>query len=89
MKGEIKDMRNLLVVVAVLGMTAVYQPDSIIPKYFIDKKPQGEYFIYDSKQMVVPKYIVKPDPWGKGYRVYETGKPVLPVYRIEQKDQVR
>jgi hypothetical protein len=89
MKGEIKDMRNLLIMIAVLGMTAVYQPDSIIPKYFIDKTPQNTYRVYDSRQMVVPKYIVKPDPWGKGYRVYETGKPVLPVYRIEQKDQVR
>ena len=79
-------MRRLATIVLVLGMTAVYSPDSIIPKYFIDKKPQGEYFIYDSKQLVVPKYIVKPDPWGKGYRVYETGKPVLPVYRIEKKD---
>ena len=78
-------MRTLLVVIMVLGMTAVYSPDSIIPKYFTDEKPQGEYFIYDSKQLVVPKYIVKPDPWSKGYRVYETGKPVLPVYRIEKR----
>ena len=82
-------MKNILAIVMVLGMTAVYQPDSIIPKYFIDEKPQGEYFIYDSKQLVVPKYIVKPDPSGKGYRVYETGKPVLPVYRIERKDALQ
>ena len=78
-------MRTLLIGMIVLGMTAVYEPGSIIPKYFIDKTPQGEYRFYDSKQIVVPKYIVKPDPWGKGYRVYETGKPVLPVYRIERK----
>jgi len=76
-------------VIMVLGMTVVYEPNSIIPKYFIDATPQGEYRVYDSKQMVVPKYIVKPDPWGKGYRVYETGKPVLPVYRIEQKNQLK
>ena len=82
-------MRNLLVVIIVLGMTAVYEPDSIIPKYFIDKTPQGEYRVYDSKQLVVPKYIVKPDTWGNGYRVYETGKPVLPIYRIEQKNMVK
>ena len=78
-------MRTLLIVMMVLGMAAVYEPGSIIPKYFVDKTPQGEYRVYDSKQIVVPKYIVKPDPWGKGYRVYETGKPVLPVYRIERK----
>jgi hypothetical protein len=66
------------------GLTAVYEPYSIIPKYYIDEKPQGEYRVYDSKQLVVPKYIVKPDSSGKGYRVYETGKPVLPVYRIEK-----
>ena len=77
-------MRTLLIGMIVLGMTAVYEPGSIIPKYFVDKTPQGEYRVYDSKQIVVPKYIVKPDPWSKGYRVYETGKPVLPVYRIEK-----
>jgi len=82
-------MRSLVFIILVLAMTAVYEPDSIIPKYFIDKTPQGEYRVYDSKQIVVPKYIVKPDPWGKGYRVYETGKPVLPVYRIEQKNQLK
>ena len=78
-------MRTLLIGMIVLGMTAVCEPDSIIPKYFLDKTPRGEYRVYDSKQIVVPKYIVKPDRWGKGYRVYETGKPVLPVYRIERK----
>ena len=82
-------MRRLKTIIFVLGMTAVYSPDSIIPKYYVDKTPQGEYRVYDSKQIVVPKYIVKPDPWGKGYRVYETGKPVLPVYRIEQKNQLK
>ena len=82
-------MRSLAAIILVFGMTAVYSPDSIIPKYFIDKKPQGEYFIYDSKQLVVPKYIVKPEPRGRGYRVYETGKPVLPVYRIERKDALQ
>ena len=78
-------MRTLLIGMIVLGMTAVYEPNSIIPKYFVDKTPRGEYRVYDSKQIVVPKYIVKPDPWSKSYRVYETGKPVLPVYRIERK----
>ena len=78
-------MKTILSIVMVLGMTAVYDSDSIIPKYFVDKTPQGEYRVYDSKQIVVPKYIVKPDRWGNGYRVYETGKPVLPVYRIERK----
>ncbi len=82
-------MRTLLMVIVVLGMTAVYEPGSIIPKYFIDKTPQGEYRLYDSKQLVVPKYIVKPDTWGNGYRVYETGKPVLPMYRIEKRDSLK
>ena len=82
-------MKTILTIVMVLGMTAVYEPDSIIPKYFIDKSPHGEYRVYDSKQIVVPKYIVKPDRWGNGYRVYKTGKPVLPVYRIERKDALQ
>jgi len=82
-------MKTMSAILMVLGMTAVYSPESIIPKYFIDEKPQGEYFIYDSKQLVVPKYIVKPEPRGRGYRVYETGKPVLPVYRIERKDALQ
>ena len=45
-------------------MTAVYQPNSIIPKYYVDKNPQGEYRVYDSRQIVVPKYIVKQAPAG-------------------------
>ena len=49
----------------------------------------GEYRVYGSKQLVVPKYIVKLDRWGNGYRVYEAGKPVLPVYRIEQNDMLK
>jgi hypothetical protein len=71
------------------GLTAVYEPNSIIPKYYIDKTPQGEYRVYDSKHIVVPKYTVKPDRSGDGYRVYETGKPVLPVYRIEKRDSLK
>ena len=78
-------MKTILTIVMVLGMTAVYEPDSIIPKYFIDKTPQGEYRVYDSKQIVVPRYTVKPGASGKSYRVYETGKPVLPLYRIEKR----
>ena len=78
-------MRTLLIGMIVLGMTAVYEPDSIIPKYFINKTPQGEYRVYDSKQIVVPKYIVKPDATGKSYNVYEAGKPLLPLYRIEKR----
>ena len=82
-------MRTLLIGMVVLGITVVYEPDSIIPKYLVDKTPQGEYRVYDSKQLVVPKYIAKPNPWGKGYRVYKTGRPVLPVYRIERRDALQ
>ena len=78
-------MKTILTIVMVLSMTAVYEPDSIIPKYFMDKTAQGEYRVYDSKQIVVPRYIVKPGASGKSYRVYETGKPVLPLYRIEKR----
>ena len=49
-------MRTLLIGMIVFGMTAVYETDSIIPKYFIDKTPQGEYRVYDSKQIVVPNH---------------------------------
>ncbi len=89
MKVEARDMRSLLIGIIVLGMTAVYEPGSIIPKYFIDETTHGEYHVYDSKQIVIPKYIVKPDRWGNGYRVYETGTPVLHVYRIEKKNTLR
>lgn len=78
-------MRSLLVVALVLGMTAVYSTNSIIPEYYVDKAPKGEYRTYDSRQIVVPKYIMKPDASGKGYRVYEAGKAVLPVYRVEKR----
>ena len=66
-------------------MTAVYEPNSVFPKYYVDKSPQGEYRVYDSNQIVVPKYIVKPSPTGAGYKVYPAGKPVLPLYRIEKR----
>jgi len=57
-------MKALLASTLALGITAVYQPNSIIPKYYVDKNPQGEYRVYDSRQIVVPKYIVKQDPAG-------------------------
>jgi len=60
--GKRCEMIRLLVVVLALGMTAVYRPNSIIPEYYVDKAPRGEYRVYDSKQIVLPKYIVKPDP---------------------------
>ena len=66
-------------------MAGVYLPDSIVPRYYVDKSPQGEYRIDDSKQIVVPRYIVKPGASGKSYGVYEAGKPVLSIYRIEKR----
>ena len=79
-------MRALFIVSLALGMTAVYRPNSIIPKYYVDKAPQGEYRVYDSKQIVIPKYIVKPDSTGKYYKVYEAGKPFLTLNRIEKRE---
>ena len=78
-------MRSLLIASLVLGITAVYESNSIIPKYYVRESPQGEYRVYDSKQIVVPKYVVRPDATGKGYKVYPAGKPVLPLYRIEKR----
>ena len=78
-------MRRLLIAALVLGMTAVYEPNSIIPKYYVKESPQGESRVYDSRQIVIPKYIVKPDSTGKYYRVYEAGKPILPIYHIEKR----
>jgi hypothetical protein len=71
---EKEPIKKILALAASLpGMTAIYKPNSIVPKYYIDKTPQSEYRLYGSKQNVVQKYIVKPNPWGNGYRVYETG----------------
>ena len=78
-------MRVLLIATLALGMTAVYRPNSIIPKHYVDRNLNGQYRVYDSKQIVVPKYIVKTDPAGEGYKVFPSGKPVLPVYRIEKR----
>ena len=78
-------MKRLIIPLVVLGMTAVYDSNSIIPKYYVDKSPRGESRVYDNKQIVVPKYIVKPDAFGNGFKVYEAGKPVVPVYRIEKR----
>jgi len=44
LKREAKEMRILLIGIIVLGMTAVYEPGSIIPKYFIDETPHGEHY---------------------------------------------
>jgi hypothetical protein len=82
---EVDAMRKMILLLTFLGVVAVYEPNSIIPKYYVDKTPQGEYRVYDSKQVVVPKYIVKPDHSGNGYKVYPAGKPVLPLYRIERR----
>jgi len=79
-------MRILLTAIILFGMTAVYEPNSIIPKYYVKESPQGEYRVYDSSQIVIPKYIVKPDSTGKYYNVYDAGNPVLPVYLIERRD---
>ena len=75
----------LVVAALILGMTAVYEPNSIIPKYYVKEPPQGEYRVYHSRQIVIPKYIVKPDTTGKYYKMYEAGQPVLPIYRIEKR----
>jgi len=38
-------MKRLLVMVILLGMTAVYRPGSIVPVFYIQKGPQSEYRI--------------------------------------------
>jgi len=53
----------LALTASLTGMTPIYESNSIAPQYYIDETAQSEYRVYDSKQIVVPKYIVKPDPW--------------------------
>jgi len=55
-------MRIQLIALLALGMTAAYRPNWIIPKYYVDKNPRGEYQVYDSMQIVVPEYIVSHPP---------------------------
>jgi hypothetical protein len=49
----------------------------------------GEYLVATHIEknfpFLVPKYLVKPDVTGKGYKVYPAGKPVLPLHRIEKR----
>ena len=75
-------MKHLLIIV-MLTMAPTYRPDSIIPRYYVSKTPQGKYKVYDARQIVVPKYYVKPTP--EGYEVYKVGKPLFLLYRIESK----
>lgn len=79
-------MKTIIVIIIVFGTAAVYSPDSIIPKYSIDKTSQVEYRVYDSKQIAVPKYIYKPDPLAESSIVYEAGKPDLALNRIEKRE---
>ena len=74
---------KVLLLMALLAMTPICGPNSVIPSYYVSKSPQIEYKVYDSRQIVVPKYYVKATP--EGYRVYEAGKPLFPLYRLESK----
>ena len=58
--------------------TVVYDFNSIVPKYRIEKGPQGTIKIYDAKDFVIPKYIIKGD------RVFPAGKLVVPVFKIKK-----
>ena len=63
----------------------IYEGNCIVPKFYVSKTPRGTYKIYDSHQIVIPRFIVRPDPSGKGYKIYEPGKPLFPLYHVKQK----
>ena len=65
-------------------MTAIYEPNSIALNDYMDKAARSECRVCDSKQLGVQKYIFKPEQCGKGHRAYETGKPVVRLYRIKK-----
>jgi hypothetical protein len=57
-------------------MTAIYRPSSIVPEYYAEETASGEVKIYDARQILLPKVIIKPD--GRIYRP----SSLVPEHRI-------
>ena len=55
----------------------------VLSRYVVKSRPDGSYSVYDSRQIVVPKYTIQPTPTGDGYKVYQAGKPVVPLYTVK------
>jgi len=55
----------------------------IVSRYIVKSRPDGTYSVYDSRQIVVPVYTIRPTPTGDGYKVYKAGKPVIPLKEVK------
>lgn len=64
-----------LLKVMVMGslLIPVYEGTSIVPKYYIRKALDGTIRIYDSRQILIPKYVIRRN------RIYLPGQPLTPL----------
>ena len=79
----------LIILMLMIFMVPVYQGQSLIPKYYIQRTAgTNTYRVYSPKELIIPKYIVKPDPMG-GWEVFPAGKPMFLAFRIKKDEQPR
>ena len=55
----------------------------VVSHYIVKFRPDGSYSVYDSRQIVVPKYVIRPSPTVDGYNFYEAGRPVVPLNEVK------
>lgn len=74
-------MKKIIQIALIVAVTAsVYQTGKpVVPKYRIEHRYDGSIAVYDARQVVIPKYIIRDD------RVYPAGKPVIPLYRLDKR----
>jgi hypothetical protein len=86
-------MKRLLLLVAALLVFSfqalaeeyrIYESGKpVASRYIVKSRPDGSYSVYDSRQIIVPKYLIRPSPNVDGYKVYEAGKPVIPLKEVK------
>lgn len=76
-------MKKLLIIV--LGLIAIYEGQSLVPKYYAEQKG-NMVKIYDSHQIVVPRYIIRQS--GDTYKLFDTKQQIIPKYHGSDRDKL-
>lgn len=65
--------------IIILGtlLIPVYKDNFLVPEYYIRKGQDGTIKIYDRRQILVPKYIIRDN------KIYEPGRPLTPLLNIK------
>lgn len=70
-----------IILLLLTGLMAIYQPNSIIPKFYLEKRGD-EYKVYRSNQIVVPAFIIRNN------KVYRAGE-ILPLLEIQDRKEYK